>query len=100
LDCDASHYGPIVHAVIGSPSCRVVARLDLNGDHGITVSEVGQVWFDPDYLTANGHPTGEARPLMQQTGICSPPRRNRWCRSSSTEVGTQRAGAPSINSQD
>lgn len=68
LDCDASPYGPITHAGIGSLSCRVVARLDLNGDHGIAIGEVDQVWFNPDHLTADGKPKGATHPLMQQTG--------------------------------
>lgn len=68
LDYDASSYGPIVPSGIGSLSCRVVARIDLNGDHGITVGEVEQVWFNPEYLTAEGQPKATAHPIMQQTG--------------------------------
>lgn len=68
LDRDASPYGPVVPSGIGSLSCRVVARIDLNGDHGITVGEVEQVWFNPEYLTTEGKPKSTTHPLMQQTG--------------------------------
>ncbi len=68
LNCEASSYGPIAPSGIGSLSCRVVARIDVNGDHGITVGEVEQVWFNPEYLTADGKPKAAAHPLMQQTG--------------------------------
>ncbi|WP_280398074.1 flavin reductase family protein [Nocardia carnea] len=68
LDRDASPYGPVVPSGIGSLSCRVVARIDLNGDHGITVGEVEQVWFNREYLTAEGKPKAATPPLMQQTG--------------------------------
>ncbi|SUA42962.1 Flavin reductase like domain [Nocardia africana] len=68
LDYNASPYGPIVPSGIGSLSCRVVARIDLNGDHGITVGEVEQVWFNSEYLTTEGKPATATQPLMQQTG--------------------------------
>lgn len=68
LDRDASPYGPVVPSGIGSLSCRLVTRIDLNGDHGITVGEVEQVWFNSEYLTAEGKPKGVVHPLMQQTG--------------------------------
>ncbi|MBF6278306.1 hypothetical protein A5789_04120 [Nocardia sp. 852002-51101_SCH5132738] len=68
LDHDASPYGPIAPSGIGSLSCRVVARIDLNGDHGITVGEVEQVRFNREYLTADGKPKTATHPLMQQTG--------------------------------
>ncbi|NKY60524.1 flavin reductase family protein [Nocardia flavorosea] len=68
LDRGASPFGPVVPSGIGWLSCRVVARIDLNGDHGITVGEVEQVWFNPEYLTAEGKPKDSVHPLMQQTG--------------------------------
>lgn len=68
LDSDASPYGPVVPSGIGSLSCRVLTRIDLNGDHGITVGEVEQVWFNREYLTAVGQPEAMTHPLMQQTG--------------------------------
>jgi len=68
LDHEASAYGPVVPTGIGWLSCRVVGRLDLGGDHGITIGEVEQVWFNPDYLTAEGKPKTMTHPLMQQTG--------------------------------
>ncbi|WP_280367491.1 flavin reductase family protein [Nocardia wallacei] len=68
LDFDASSYGPVVPAGIGWLACRVVARLDLGGDHGITVGEIECVRFNPDYLAADGKPVSVTHPLMQQTG--------------------------------
>ena len=68
LDRDASRYGPVVPSGIGSLSCRVVARIDLNGDHGITVGEVERVWFNSADLDADGKPKSAVHPLMQQTG--------------------------------
>nr|WP_280435125.1 flavin reductase [Nocardia carnea] len=65
---NASPYGPVAPSGIGSLSCRVVARIDLNGDHGITVGEVERVWFNREYLTAEGRPKATTHPLMQQTG--------------------------------
>lgn len=72
LDRDPSPYGPIAPSGVGSLSCRVLARIDLNGDHGITVGEVEQVWFNHEYLTAEGKPKATTHPLMQQTGNLFP----------------------------
>lgn len=68
LDHEASPYGPVVPTAIGSLSCRVVARIDLNGDHGTTVGEVEQVSFNREILSAEGKPKSTTHPLMQQTG--------------------------------
>lgn len=68
LDYEASSYGPVVPAGIGWLACRVVARVDLGGDHGITVGEVERVRFNPEYLTGDGKPRSVTHPLMQQTG--------------------------------
>ncbi|TLG10839.1 flavin reductase family protein [Nocardia cyriacigeorgica] len=68
LNDDLSTYGPVVPSSIGWLSCRIIARLDLSGDHGITIGEVEQVWFNPDQLTSEGKPRTTTHPLMQQTG--------------------------------
>ncbi|MFF3575282.1 flavin reductase family protein [Nocardia jiangxiensis] len=68
LDTESSSYGPVVPTELGWLSCRTVARFDLGGDHGITVGEIEQAWFNSDYLTGDGKPKGVTHPLMQQTG--------------------------------
>ncbi|MCP2316766.1 NADH-FMN oxidoreductase RutF, flavin reductase (DIM6/NTAB) family [Nocardia amikacinitolerans] len=68
LDYESSSYGPVVPAGLGWMACRIVARLDLGGDHGLAIGEVEQVWFNADYLTPDGVPHNVTHPLMQQTG--------------------------------
>ncbi|MEU1209425.1 flavin reductase family protein [Nocardia sp. NPDC005825] len=68
LDHQASDYGPVLPAGIGWMSCRVIARLDLGGDHGIVIGQTERVWFNPDYLDPDGTPRGTPHPVMQQTG--------------------------------
>lgn len=63
-----TRYGPVLTTGIGWLTCRVVARFDLGGDHGITVGEITDVWFNPDCLSDDGKPRNAIRPLMQQTG--------------------------------
>lgn len=68
LDDDLSDYGPVVPAGLGWLSCRTIARLDLDGDHGIVVGQVERVWFNPRYLNSDGTPKAATHPVMQQTG--------------------------------
>ncbi|WP_458688778.1 flavin reductase family protein [Nocardia tengchongensis] len=68
LDHQTSDYGPVVPAGIGWMSCRVIARLDLGGDHGIVIGQTERVWFNSDYLDNDGTPCGAPHPVMQQTG--------------------------------
>ncbi|MEU1551041.1 flavin reductase [Nocardia sp. NPDC005745] len=68
LDGNSSRYGPVLPTGIGWLDCRIVARFDLGGDHGITVGEVERVWFNTDHLTDDGKPKTTIQPLMQQTG--------------------------------
>ncbi|MCP2280113.1 flavin reductase family protein [Nocardia amikacinitolerans] len=68
LDYTSSSYGPVMPSGLGWMACRIVARLDLGGDHGLAIGEVEQVWFNADYLTPDGVPHNVTHPLMQQTG--------------------------------
>ena len=68
LDYNRSPYGPVVPSGIGWASCRVIARIDLAGDHGIFIGAVEEVWFNPDFLRPDGTPSGPIKPVMQQTG--------------------------------
>jgi flavin reductase (DIM6/NTAB) family NADH-FMN oxidoreductase RutF len=68
LDHNVSHYGPVLATGIGWLSCRVVARLDLAGNHGLTVGQVEAAGFDDDTFDADGSPLRELTPLMQVTG--------------------------------
>jgi flavin reductase (DIM6/NTAB) family NADH-FMN oxidoreductase RutF len=68
VDHDTSPYGPIVVSGIGWVGCRIVARLDFGGDHGVYVGPIEQVHFNPQFLTSDGTPRGDARPVMQITG--------------------------------
>ncbi|MFD6355492.1 flavin reductase family protein [Nocardia tengchongensis] len=68
LDYQASEYGPVLSSGIGWMCCRIIARLDLGGDHGIVIGQAEQVWFNPDYLEIDGTPRGTPHPVMQQTG--------------------------------
>lgn len=68
VDHDASPYGPIVADGIGWATCRIIAKLDFDGDHGIYVGQIEHVNFNPQYLNSDGTPRGDVRPLMQITG--------------------------------
>ncbi|WP_083865142.1 flavin reductase family protein [Nocardia brevicatena] len=68
LDNERSAYGPITPSGIGWMSCRIIARIDLSGNHGIFVGEVEEAWFNPEYLHSDGTPMGSVKPVMQQTG--------------------------------
>lgn len=68
LPLEDTRHGPVLTTGIGWLTCRIVGRLDLGGDHGITVGEVDDVWFNPDHLTEDGRPMTATHPLMQQTG--------------------------------
>ncbi len=68
LDHEQASYGPIAPFGIGWMNCRIVARIDLSGNHGIFVGEVENVWFNPQFLNSDGTPKGSVEPVMQQTG--------------------------------
>lgn len=60
--------GPILEDGLGWLSCRIVARPDFGGDHGIFIGEVEQVGFNSAYFHDDGTPIGDLHPLMQVTG--------------------------------
>jgi flavin reductase (DIM6/NTAB) family NADH-FMN oxidoreductase RutF len=60
--------GPVLADGIGWLSCRITARPDFGGDHGVFIAEVVQAEFNDDYLSDEGKPTADLRPLMQVTG--------------------------------
>jgi flavin reductase (DIM6/NTAB) family NADH-FMN oxidoreductase RutF len=68
LDYEQSEYGPIAPSTIGWMSCRIIARIDLSGNHGIFVGEIENAWFNPEFLNPDGTPIDSVRPAMQQTG--------------------------------
>jgi flavin reductase (DIM6/NTAB) family NADH-FMN oxidoreductase RutF len=68
FDNHASLYGPVLEDGLGWLNCQIIARHDLGGDHGIIIGLVDHVWFNPDYLNADGTPHQITHPLMQQTG--------------------------------
>ncbi|WP_416564484.1 flavin reductase family protein [Nocardia testacea] len=68
LDLEKSGYGPVVPSGIGWMSCRIIARIDLAGDHATFVGEVQTAWFNPEYLHPDGTPAAPVHPVMQQTG--------------------------------
>jgi len=61
-------FGPILRDGLGWLSCRIVARPEVGGDHGVFVGEIMHVEFNPDHFTDDGTPSGELHPLMQVTG--------------------------------
>jgi flavin reductase (DIM6/NTAB) family NADH-FMN oxidoreductase RutF len=60
--------GPVLTDGIGWLSCRITARPDVGGDHGVYIGEITHVEFNDDHLTTDGTPTHDPRPLMQITG--------------------------------
>ncbi|MFF7938100.1 flavin reductase family protein [Nocardia gamkensis] len=68
LDFESSIYGPVTPAGLGWMACKIIARIDLGGDHGLTIAQIDHVWFNPEFLTVDGIPHGVTHPLMQQTG--------------------------------
>jgi flavin reductase (DIM6/NTAB) family NADH-FMN oxidoreductase RutF len=65
---DRDPYGPILADGLGWLSCRIVARPDFGGDHGVIVGEIIRVEFNPGHFQDDGTPTGDLHPLMQVTG--------------------------------
>lgn len=68
LDHTASSYGPVLANGYGWLSCRIVARLDLAGDHGLTVGQVETAAFDDASFDVDASPRKDLHPLMQVTG--------------------------------
>lgn len=68
IDETASDYGPVLANGYGWLACRTVARLDVAGDHGLTVGQVELVAFDDALFNAEGTPVKDLTPLMQVTG--------------------------------
>lgn len=68
LDHGASGYGPVVTTGLGWLACRIIARPDLGGDHGIAVGEVEAAAFDDVVFDADATPRTDPHPLMQVTG--------------------------------
>lgn len=68
VDHNASRYGPVLADGIGWAVCRIVAKFDFGGDHGVFVGRMRQVNFNPHYLDPDGKPRDDARPVMQITG--------------------------------
>jgi flavin reductase (DIM6/NTAB) family NADH-FMN oxidoreductase RutF len=68
VDHGTSPYGPVVTAGIGWMVCQTLAKLDFDGDHGLFVARIEQVYFNPTYLNSDGTPRGDPRPVMQITG--------------------------------
>jgi flavin reductase (DIM6/NTAB) family NADH-FMN oxidoreductase RutF len=65
---DPSLPGPILLDGHGWMACRVVARPDAGGDHGVFIGEVTQVQVNPHYLNFDCTPVDSLHPLMQITG--------------------------------
>jgi flavin reductase (DIM6/NTAB) family NADH-FMN oxidoreductase RutF len=68
LDDDPNLDGPVLADGLGWFSCRIIARPDFGGDHGVFVAEVMQVQFSSDHFRDDGTPVGDLHPLMQVTG--------------------------------
>ncbi|MGL5826098.1 MAG: flavin reductase, partial [Nocardioides sp.] len=68
IDNDRSPYGPVLIDGLGWMTCQIVSRLDFGGDHGAFVGQLEAVVFNPRYLTTDGTPKDDARPVMQVTG--------------------------------
>jgi flavin reductase (DIM6/NTAB) family NADH-FMN oxidoreductase RutF len=68
LDHAASPYGPVLANGYGWLSCRIVARLDLAGDHALTVGQVETAVFDDTAFDSDTCPVRDLHPLMQVTG--------------------------------
>jgi flavin reductase (DIM6/NTAB) family NADH-FMN oxidoreductase RutF len=68
LTDDPDLFGPFLTDGLGWLSCRIVARPDFGGDHGVFVGEIAHVEFNPDHFHDDGTPTGDLHPLMQVTG--------------------------------
>jgi flavin reductase (DIM6/NTAB) family NADH-FMN oxidoreductase RutF len=64
----AELYGPILADGLGWLSCRIVARPDFGGDHGVFIGEVEHVEFSVDHFQDDGTPVSDLYPLMQVTG--------------------------------
>jgi len=68
LTDNPNRFGPILADGLGWLSCRIVARPDFGGDHGVFVGEIEHVEFNPNHFRDDGTPTGDLHPLMQVTG--------------------------------
>jgi flavin reductase (DIM6/NTAB) family NADH-FMN oxidoreductase RutF len=60
--------GPVLADGLGWMSCRIVARPDFGGDHGVFIGEITQVEFSSGDFRDDGAPIGDLHPLMQVTG--------------------------------
>lgn len=68
IDHDKSLHGPILVDGIGWAACQIVSKLDFSGDHGVYIGQLEKVSFNPRYLSPDGVPKDDARPVMQVTG--------------------------------
>jgi flavin reductase (DIM6/NTAB) family NADH-FMN oxidoreductase RutF len=68
VDHETSLYGPVLADGIGWATCRIIAKLDFEGDHGVYVGQIEHVNFNPQYLNSDGTPRGDVHPVMQITG--------------------------------
>lgn len=68
LSDDPELAGPILTDGLGWMSCRIVARPDFGGDHGVFIGEITRVEFSSGHFHDDGTPTGDLHPLMQVTG--------------------------------
>ncbi len=60
--------GPVLAHGHGWMSCRIIARPDLGGDHGVCVGEITHVQPNPRYLDPELRPIDSLHPLLQVTG--------------------------------
>ena len=68
IDQNPDLHGPVLADGIGWLSCRITARPDFGGDHGVFIGEIVHAEFNDDYLSDDGTTTDDLRPLMQITG--------------------------------
>ncbi|MBI3686204.1 MAG: flavin reductase family protein [Actinobacteria bacterium] len=68
FDHAASEHGPVLVTGLGWLSCRIVARLDLGGDHALAVGQVETAAFDKQAFDSDASPQRDLNPLMQVTG--------------------------------
>lgn len=67
LTDDPHEYGPILVNGLGWLSCRILARPDFGGDHGVFIGEIEQVHLSTEHFHDDGSPIGDLHPLMQVT---------------------------------
>lgn len=68
LDYNPDLPGPVLTDGIGWLSCRITSRPDIDGDHGVYISQITHAEFNDDHLTSDGIPIHDLHPLMQITG--------------------------------